>query len=339
MSDHDETDDDDAAIAALLRSAGTRADPPADMAREVQAVVHAEWQRVVAERRRRRTFVWAAAASLCAVAIGTVIAVRLVDDTGQPLATLQRTDGDVFVRDQNDWVRVAAGRRIAVGESVRSEGRAALAFDNGLAVRLDKGTAFEMETGERLALRAGAVYVDANPDRAHGAFSVSTPVGDVKHVGTQYLVRMHVDGIEVSVREGRVTIDNAAGNTAASAGERVEVSSNGEVRRGTIAPTAEQWRWAREVAPPFAIENASLAAFLEWTARESGRALVYASAQAQAEAAEVTLHGSIEGLAPDVALEAVLATTPLRRAETNAETIQVDFATSIDSQQDARPTP
>jgi ferric-dicitrate binding protein FerR (iron transport regulator) len=332
-------DSDDAEIATLLRGAGTRIDPPADMARAVQAAVHAEWQQVVATRQRRRMFVWAAAASIGAVAIGSIVAVRFLNETGQPIATLQRTDGDVFIRSQDTWVRVAAGQRVAVGEGVRSEGRAALEFDNGLAVRLDRGTAFELETSERLALRTGAVYVDANPKRAHGAFIVSTHAGDVRHLGTQYVVRMHVDGIEVSVREGRVSIDNDAGSTAASAGERVEVSLRGEVRRGSIAPTAEQWRWASEVAPSFVIENASLAAFLDWIARETGRALVYESPQAQAAAATVTLHGSIAELAPDVALTAVLATTPLRRDETKAETIAIGFARPIDSQNGARPTP
>jgi ferric-dicitrate binding protein FerR (iron transport regulator) len=341
MSSPNEFDSDDDEIAELLRQTGTRAEPPQDMMREVQAAVHSEWRDVVAARRRRRTFLWAAAAaSICALALATTIGLQLLDEQGTPIATLQRVDGEIFLAsNDNSWSPIREGHRIAVGESVRSDARAALRLDNGLALRIDRGTSFKLVSSESLALNTGAVYVDATPGASSDSFSVATHAGAVRHLGTQYQVRMQADGIDVSVREGRVMIERERSTTIANAGERLEISTQGSVQRSSIASTDVQWQWASEVAPPFAIENASLADFLNWISRETGRALVYESAAVQSTAAGVTLHGSIDELAPDVALTAVLATTPLRRDETRAEVLSIVLATSIDSSSSTRPTP
>ena len=340
MSDRDELNLSDADLEELLRKAGTRVEPPADMMRDVQSAVHAEWRQVVAARQQRRTFVWATAASVCALAIGATIGLRMMNEQGRPVATLQRAEGEILVAaDGSHWSRINAGQHIAVGDYVRSDARAALQLDNGLALRIDRGTAFKIDSSERLALSAGAVYVDAQPKSAVDTFIVATHAGAVRHLGTQYQVRMRVDGIDVSVREGRVVVENETSSTVATAGERLEISKQGSVQRGTILPTDAQWQWASEVAPPFVIENASLSTFLNWIARETGRALVYESPRAQTAAANVKLHGSIDGLAPDVALAAVLATTPLRRDQTKAAVIEIVFAAPIDSGSSSRPTP
>jgi hypothetical protein len=134
-------------------------------------------------------------------------------------------------------------------------------------------------------------------------------------------------------------IESDTATNRATAGERLEISTRGAVERGAVAPSDALWQWASDVAPPFVIENQPLSAFLTWVARETGRTLVYESPRAEASAAEVTLHGSIEGLAPDVALVAVLASTPLRRDESNANAIEIELAPSIDPAPEARPTP
>lgn len=340
MNERNDFTDEDAEIAGLLRQVGTRAEPPPDMTRDVQAAVHEEWLEVVAQRQRRRTASWVAAAAVCVLAVGAFFSVRLLDTQGEPIATLLRGDGEVFVAsDGQQWSRIEEGQRIAVGDSIRSDARAALRLDDGLALRLDAGTAFKITDTDRLALNLGAIYVDSQDAPAGHALVVETHAGSVRHLGTQYQVRTRRDGIDVSVREGRVMIEGESGSNVAAAGERLSVSTQGAVQRGRIAPTDEQWRWASEVAPSFVIENASLAAFLDWIARETGRTLVYATPRARSIASGEILHGSIEGLAPDVALAAVLATTSLRRDETNPEVIAIGFAAPIDSPPATRPTP
>ena len=47
---------DEAGIEELLRQVGARDEPSADMMQEVEAAVHAEWQSMLQERRRKRRY-------------------------------------------------------------------------------------------------------------------------------------------------------------------------------------------------------------------------------------------------------------------------------------------
>jgi len=341
MNTHEDPAPDDAEIAELLRSVGPRSEPSPEIALEIEAAVRAEWEHTVAARKRRRTLTWvsAAAAAICAVAIAVTIGLSIMNTDGQPMAVLQRADGEIFVAAKgHHWTPLSEGREIAVGDQVRSNAHASFVLKNGLALRIDRGTVLHVTAPDRVALNVGAVYVDAPPGHARRELTVETHVGSVRHVGTQYQVRATTQGIDVSVREGRVVVENEAGSNTANAGERLEISTRGTIRRANLSPSDAQWQWTMEAAPPFAIDNQPLAAFLTWIARETGRPLVYASPRAEAAAGSVTLHGSIEGLTPDAALAAVLATTPLRRNAANAAVIQIELAPSNQTQ-GARPTP
>ena len=78
----------------------------------------------------------------------------------------------------------------------------------------------------------------------------------------------------------------------------------------SVAVHGDAWRWAEAGAPPFAIEGRSLDEFLAWAARETGRNLVYASADAARESEQTRLKGSVAGLSPEAAVAAVLAAEP-----------------------------
>lgn len=329
MNERNDSSSDDAEIADLLRSVGAREEPSFDISQQVQAAVHAEWSAMVAVRRRRRTGVWALAASVCAMAVGAAITVQHFDEDGEPIATMLRTEGEVFVaHDATDWSRVEAGQQIAIGDSIRSEARAALALNSGISVRLDRGALVRVTDRDRWALDVGAVYVDSGVDRHEDPFTISTKAGSVRHVGTQYEVRTMDRGIDVSVREGRVMVENDHGSNVATAGERLTISYEGSVQRAHLSPSDQRWDWATDISPTYPIENVSLAAFLEWVARETGRQLIYESEQARRLAAREILHGSIEGLSPDAALTAVLSTTFLHRDETKPDVIRIGVKTA-----------
>jgi hypothetical protein len=51
--------------------------------------------------------------------------------------------------------------------------------------------------------------------------------------------------------------------------------------------------------------------FLAWAGRETGRTVEYESPEVARQARSVTLNGTVEGLPPENALAAVLATTSL----------------------------
>jgi ferric-dicitrate binding protein FerR (iron transport regulator) len=140
---------------------------------------------------------------------------------------------------------------------------------------------------------------------------VETSRGTFQHLGTQFQVRAAPGQgpVAVSVREGRVIVGRAGDQREAPAGERLTLLADGSVITAAVAPDADEWRWIGAVTPPLSLEGRSLADFLAWAARETGHRLEFASTADRAAAAGVRLSGSVEGLAPDEALPAVVATT------------------------------
>lgn len=272
-----------------------------------------------------------AASALLAVAIGA-FGVRYMTARPVQAATVVNVEGHLqTTQNRHDWRARSTGEIVATGDTLQTDGqsRAALAFADGLSVRIDHDTTLKIAATDRIELVSGALYVDAPPGTQRiAALTVQTRAGLVQHIGTQYQVRTHGDDIEVGIREGRVQISNKTGTSTAEAGERISVTARGETTREQISSQDPQWQWATKTGPRFDINNATLAAFLTWLARESGRHVVYASAQAEAAARAVTLRGSIEGLDLDAALTIVLSTTTLRRYETKPDSIGITLATA-----------
>jgi ferric-dicitrate binding protein FerR (iron transport regulator) len=321
---------DEAGIEELLRQVGARDEPAADMMREVEAAVHAEWQNMLQERRRRRVYMTMGVAASAVLAIGAaVLGVRYLEPTTPiQVAQITRIDGHLLVRPESQAAReIAVAQGVSTGETIQTDdrSRAAMQFGDGVSLRLDHDTIVKVASANELVLTAGALYVDSQAQNPQ-ALTVRTDAGSVRHVGTQYQVRTHADEMEVSVREGRVEIANAAGTSSGVAGERIRVTPRGEIVRSTVPAHDPSWRWAAHTAPLFDINERTFAAFAEWVGRETGRKVVYASNDAQRTANQVTLRGSIAGLDPDTALNAVLSTTQLRRYETKDELIGIALA-------------
>jgi ferric-dicitrate binding protein FerR (iron transport regulator) len=230
------------------------------------------------------------------------------------MATVARVSGTAEVlRDgESAWQSLAPGTALRDGDAVRTAGgsRLALHRPDGLDVRLDGATQLALADSGSARLEHGRIYVDAGPAGTRAdAFAVETPLGEVRHLGTQYSVQLDAGTLGLAVREGSVSVTGPQATVIAQAGEALRIDAN-RVQRGDVAAWGDAWRWAEDVAPDFAIEGRSLDDFLAWAARQTGRQLVYGSAAA-ARAAEATeLRGAIEGLAPEAAVAAVMATTP-----------------------------
>lgn len=320
MSDIDhESEADDGDLARLLAAAGARAKAAPQAVADVRAAVEAEWRATVAARRRRRQYTgWAMAAGVAVAAVAVWLARPMYQGEAEPVASLTRIVGDVQVKsDDGHWSAVAGGSRIRSGDVVRTtaSGRAALALSNGVQLRLDTGTRVAFNDASGAALTRGAVYVDsgAHASGAVAQFVLSTPDGDVRHLGTQYLARVDGSSLKLAVREGRVELSGSRGPVTAGAGELLSVS-DGTVMRTMLAANASEWGWVSDVTPPFSIEGRSVDEFLGWAARETGRRVVYATPEVERQARTVTLSGTVQGLPPDQAVAAVLATTSLEPA-------------------------
>ncbi|HEX6571254.1 MAG TPA: FecR family protein [Steroidobacteraceae bacterium] len=315
---HDEYDDDpsagdDAKLAALLRTAGPRPQPPADVTAVVRAAVADEWRAAVASRRARRPLApWLAAAAVAAVAVGVWLLAPGMLQPSTEVAAVARLTGAVEYRraGSHAWQALDATASVASGDEVRTlpTGRVSLRVPDGLELRLDVATTVAFEDDDAARLHRGRVYVDAGPGA--GAFAIATALGDVRHLGTQYSVGLAGDTLDVAVREGSVTVDHDRKPVVARAGERITLQRDGRLLRSEVLRYGEQWQWAHAVAPTLAIDGRTLDEFLAWAARETGRQLVYTSPEAARVAEQTVLKGSVEGLSPEAAVAAVLTTTP-----------------------------
>jgi ferric-dicitrate binding protein FerR (iron transport regulator) len=256
------------------------------------------------------------AAGFAVAAVGAWLARPLYLPEAATVATLTRVVGNVEASSGDGrWVRLANGAGVKSGDMLRTgrDGRTAITLSSGVQLRLDTGTQLALNDVEDAALARGAVYVDSGAGTGAPAaqFVLDTPAGDVRHLGTQYEARLDGSVLQVGVREGRVEVSGVHGAVLAEAGELLAVSGTGQVTRSTRAPNASAWDWVHGVTPPFSIEGRTVDEFLAWAGRETGRTVEYASPEVARQARSVTLNGTVEGLPPENALAAVLATTSL----------------------------
>jgi ferric-dicitrate binding protein FerR (iron transport regulator) len=325
---------DDSDLAALLRNVGPRAVPPAAVAAEVRAAVAAEWRATVAARQPKRRFAqpWlalAASAAVAAIAIG--FTVSRWNEAGEPVAAVARVTGAAELRHSSDgaWQTLTATSQVAATDEIRTsaDGRVALRRPDGLEVRLDSDTQLAFAGGERASLATGSVYVDAGAAGSGSkVFVVDTRYGNVRHLGTQYVASVREGALQVAVREGSIAIERGQMPVVARAGESLAVHQDGSVTRAQVDSHGETWLWAQSVAPEFAIDGRSLDEFLAWAGRETGRRIVYTSADAAREAEQTKLKGSTSGLAPEAAVAAVFTSTPALRHQVSNGQIRVEHA-------------
>jgi len=319
---------DDDAIARLLKGAGGRDQPDAAIAAQVRTAVESEWRELVSARRRRRNFtVWAAAAGVAAAAFAVWLAMPLLDREGPVVATLVQASGAIEYRDgpRADWAPLVEGAAVSSQQEIRTSGssRAAFELPSGLALRVDRASRLVFDERDVASLEEGAAYVDSgtSPGALTSRFALRTAAGTVRHVGTQYEARLDANRLRVAIREGSVRIDTPGGAVSGVAGEQILVDEN-QITRSDLPAHDPSWAWVGAVAPPFVIEGRTLAEFLRWASRETGRDLLYASDDAEREAARIVLRGSIEGLSPDESIAAVGSTTGLA-VEVRAGRIEV----------------
>jgi ferric-dicitrate binding protein FerR (iron transport regulator) len=310
--------DEEDVTAHLLRLAGSPPEPPAARSARVRAAVRDAWR---AQRRQRIIRRSAVAAVVCALAAALVIAIRMdrAPRTVAPpavqavLATGTRVQGrpTLLRRDGADAQSLSAGLPIHVGDVVvtDSTSRASLRMDDGSALRIDRASRVRVLAGAVIELSSGAAYLET-ADGSRG-FEVRTPMGAVRDIGTRFEVRLIDSGVRIRVRAGRVELARGATVTPVGAGTQTIVTTTG-VAVAPVTPYGPEWGWVATLAPSFAIEGHSLRAFLEHIAAEEGLTLRYASPAVAAAADRIILHGSVEGLRAEDALDVALATSGLQ---------------------------
>jgi ferric-dicitrate binding protein FerR (iron transport regulator) len=298
---------DDSSIETLVRLAGERDAPSAQAFDRARAAAFASWREGLratenARSRPRRGVWWAAAAASLSLALGGA----WYWSASRPgiVARVAAVSGDVRLSGARAGIP-AEDRAVLAGQTIDTRsGRVALAF-GALSLRVDRDTRLRLDAPDRVALLEGSIYVDSGGVNAATALSIATPAGDVRHIGTQFLVNVAGRVTSVRVREGRVTLGAQGAGHAVSAGEKLEVDGARSQLVGAQVSHGAEWEWAAMITPAFDVENRPLAEFLAWLAREHGWQLSYADATQQSRAQFVRLHGSLDGLDAHAMLERV----------------------------------
>jgi hypothetical protein len=234
------------------------------------------------------------------------------------IGRVEAVRGSVWLKDPaaepgSKGLRLSVGDEVPAGMVVDTGvlGRAALRLTSGSSLRLDRLTRLQGVSDTVVALEAGALYFDSGATDA----AVEASLESTQLAASQVEVRTELAEpgaqMRVRVREGLVNLDRNGESYDAGAGVELMVDSGGDLSRRQVAVFGPDWEWILTVAPPFEIEGSTLQAFLGWVSRETGLQPSFADADTEGSSSEVVLHGSILGMRPDQALEAVLPTCRL----------------------------
>ena len=231
------------------------------------------------------------------------------------IGTLDHVIGTLLVThaDSTENMITTTGARLRAGDRLETPGgsRAALVFSRGTLVKLDEHSIIGLDADGGLTLSRGALFVDAGPDSRDPDLHVKTPLGVVRHVGTQFEVRLQEGAVRVRVREGTVAIANDEGRWMSKAGEALLLNGGAVPERRSISTYGSEWSWLDQLAPPFTLEGSTVGAFLQWISRHHGLRWQYQDPATRDKVERIILHGSIEGLTAEEAMAAVLPTCGL----------------------------
>lgn len=299
-------------LAQLLAKAGSRTAPPVRLEAEVRAAVHAEWLHLTAARKAKQRRRWLVAASVLFSALSIGWLARNMGTTAieapAVIATITQLQGSNAVNDSNAQLQ----GEIHTGDRLRTDGNSGLRIklNGGVNLRIAANSELRWLNANEAHLDHGAVYIDSHANAA--ALTVHTAHGDVRHLGTRYLIQAGQEVLQVAVREGQVAIDTGSTQVTVNALQHVQVDAGQNVRRSDLTMNDAIWQWADALAEPFVLENHSVAEFLQWVSKETGYEVHYSSQAVSAAADHTLLHGQQTQMAPLQALQVVLAATDFR---------------------------
>jgi ferric-dicitrate binding protein FerR (iron transport regulator) len=242
------------------------------------------------------------AAAACIALVAVIAVVTLRPRTASPVAT-QRA---VVARAEtiSGAAIGAAGRFLDRGAEIRAGDALETARDatasllwSGATLRIDGNTHLRIDSDRALFLDRGAVYIASN---GHGMV-VTTPLGAIHDIGTQFEVRLDASTLRVRVRDGRVDLRRNGETHSATAGIELSAGARGGVIRRAVARSGAEWDWILHAAPAMTLEGRTLRSVVDVVSREKGLIPVYSE-----RVSDARLHGKVP-LSPSDALAAALA--------------------------------
>ena len=190
----------------------------------------------------------AAAAVVVCVGIAGMFAYERLDLSGRTLAaTVENTNGSLFVVSDEQSRPLAAGEEIKKGEHVRTakDSTAMLRLADGSSVELSERSEFSVSENMRgvtIKLDRGDVIVEAAKQK-NGRLYVQTPDSLVSVKGTIFAVESGTKGSRVSVVEGEVQVNHGGKDETLLPGDQTTTTP-------TLAktPVQQNFAWSKNAA-------------------------------------------------------------------------------------------
>jgi len=317
--------DDDESLANLMKLAGERPEIPLSVESRVYHRVQEEWRNSTVEPSADKVYEkvhkswrrdalkgtilrWLLPAGVAATAVIAMVTTSLPEPPAAQVAgTVSRVVGSApFSSEYPEGSSVHVGEIISTGSA---EG-VSLLLARSESLRVDENTELRIDAADQFTLLGGRVYADTGQFvYRDGGLKIETEFGLVTDVGTQFSVATTDNTLDVAVREGRVVVQNDSDRYAARMGEHLTLVQGETATIAELDTHDDYWDWITGLTPAFDITNKSLLDFLKWAARETGRDLQFETDESRMFAMRTDVHGPVEGLTPDEALEAILATT------------------------------
>ena len=315
-------DQEEQLLARLLREAGGRAMPPADVTQRVHARTRQAWQLQQQGRGRRNR--WLALAASVVLAL-TLTWWLLPSATDSGVGQIVSVEHGALLQGDSNSVTMVARQEVRTGDTLVSgeQGYVEIQTAGGTRVLLASDTRLHWTRPGRLTLLRGELYIDTHGSNGKSApLAIETAFGTVHHLGTQYRVSVAGDRLRVAVRSGEVVVETLSGRGRASRAEMLTVDAYGTIASSPAAPSGEGWNWIDKRTAAISINGRSVHAVLSDIAQQNGLQLSFADAAAEGVARRFKLHGPVLTLPAAEALDVILATTTLH-AQIDSERLYV----------------
>ncbi len=306
-------------LSELFRFVDSRQKPPEDDRLAIRQAVHAQWSGQLQQKRKKQWNMGLAVAASLLVAIAlSVYLIPIEPDPGTAfLAESGRVLGVVQVESAagDSSKKLDSQQPLAAGETITTgqESGLAIHWSDGAVLRMGENSVLQLQSVDVINLRRGKLFIDTSAlQQQMSAPLLVTEQGEIRHIGTTWVTEAGDFGTRLKVRDGKVSFTGHATQDQTLAptlgGQQLLISTKGEFTSSAINTWGEEWAWAEKLADVFPAEERNMDQLFEWVGHETGRRVVYGSAQARQLARQTLLLGEFS-LPPMQALQVATETS------------------------------
>ncbi len=297
----------------ILKHLKQRTLPDAEQQQAAKQAVMAHWQNNLKKQRRQRFVRTAAVAVSTVIVFALVLFVHFNNDNHQFSNLYQQVDihGTVMHRQGSNAPQpMTADVKLKPGDMIQSSDKSYLIWhlNDGSELRQAPNTRIAWQDAQHIDLLAGQLFHNTDVSESAEPFVISTSLGNVSHVGTQYVVNHQENVLQVAVKTGQVTINSHQEKRTLEHNELISISPSGvEPIQIFSSHNHPLWSWTFKTEQPYSLNGQSLYDFVVWISHKADLTVNW---QGQQEAAKtVSLQGTINNMTVDMALKTVFAST------------------------------